>query len=119
MGPVRDSIGLAGMQRHSALEGFTTRDADARGLVKLRAEDEAVQLPDAHAPLPCRPRLGHLSIAQNERLELLDCVRLEKRVDQRVQDSKFPQVDALALTKRHCSQCVLQQAPPPPRAAPY
>jgi hypothetical protein len=85
MGPVRDSIGLAGMQRHSALEGFTTRDADARGLVKLRAEDEAVQLPDA----------------------------------QRVQDSKFPQVDALALTKRHCSQCVLQQAPPPPRAAPY
>jgi hypothetical protein len=86
---VTDATDLGGMQGPSSVEGFPTRDEGARDLVKARAEVETSQLQGGEAPLCSRLRLGRLSIARNQRLELVGCVGLEERSDQMRQSIRF------------------------------
>ena len=75
-----DTICLGGMQKAVHCEGVFCTRLDGQDLVKLRTKEETLQLV-AQISLPCRVRLDRLSIAQNQRLDLGDCVSLEERID--------------------------------------
>ena len=68
-------------------------------LVKSRTRVEAVKTVEARAPLLVRLRLGRLSIARNERLDLVDCVCVEERVGESVKNLQFGVV-GIPLTQR-------------------
>ena len=53
-------------------EGPRTGGAEAQDLVKASREDNAAQILAEEYPAPFRLRLGRLSIAQDERLHLVD-----------------------------------------------
>jgi hypothetical protein len=83
----------------------------APNLVQPRAGVDAAQLPAEVTPIPLRLRLGRLSIAQNQRLHLVDCVRMEERIGEVEKDFQFHGV-VLVLTQRRRYQRVAQQLHP-------
>ena len=68
--------------------------AGAKDLVKSRTRIEAVKIVEARAPRLFGLRLGRLSIARNQWLDLVSCVRFEECVGESV---KNPQTHTSAL----------------------
>ena len=81
-------------------------------LLKSRAGVEALQLPVADAPNLLRLCPGRLSIAQNQRLRLVDCVCQEERIGEFGKDFKFHASVVLVLAQRRRCERVPQQIQP-------